>query len=337
MRRSSPILAPPPGRFRPLPERVPSPSALSFHPLTSTKSHENNEASRSVGSVGRIGVDGDFFTWPTAVPGLGRRRIGSFTPCADCSGRPRAALHATLQGKGREVVRVPYEAPIGTWARYGGVALCRPCARARAYTSTNTNGGATPTQSGPSARTSGGEAVSARPPHQELEQDPKRPTQPSAHDAPTPPTPRAFRLDPVFLQAVDASVRFRRSPKLREAAWWQAEIIACPVEELRKADAWLVTKGLHRREPHEFVHNWFARAQDEAVSEPHARRGRRESGRRDRASAGRARPGPRQPAGGRTERAGSLAMTSDEAVRRSECQDEDMLLHDVAQRRRTMQ
>src|SRR5256712_5031026 len=40
MRRSSPILAPPPQRFPPLPERAPSPSAPSFHPLTSTKSQK---------------------------------------------------------------------------------------------------------------------------------------------------------------------------------------------------------------------------------------------------------------------------------------------------------
>ena len=38
MRRSCPILAPPPQPFRPLAERVCAPSAPSFHPLTSTKS-----------------------------------------------------------------------------------------------------------------------------------------------------------------------------------------------------------------------------------------------------------------------------------------------------------
>src|SRR6266852_2068931 len=38
MRVSCPILAAPPQPFRPLPERVPAPSAPCFHPLTSTKS-----------------------------------------------------------------------------------------------------------------------------------------------------------------------------------------------------------------------------------------------------------------------------------------------------------
>jgi len=42
MRRSSLILAPPLLRFRPLPERLPSSSGASFHPLTSTKSHQLN-------------------------------------------------------------------------------------------------------------------------------------------------------------------------------------------------------------------------------------------------------------------------------------------------------
>src|SRR5712691_5773383 len=47
MRRSCPIPASPPQRFRPLPERLSAPSAPSFHPLTSTKSLH----SIAVGSV----------------------------------------------------------------------------------------------------------------------------------------------------------------------------------------------------------------------------------------------------------------------------------------------
>src|SRR6266542_2294017 len=43
MRQSCPILARPPQRFRPLPERVSSPSAACFYPLTSTKS-QNEES-----------------------------------------------------------------------------------------------------------------------------------------------------------------------------------------------------------------------------------------------------------------------------------------------------
>jgi hypothetical protein len=43
MRGSCPILDSPPQRFRPLPERVSTLSAASFHPLTSTKSLFSNE------------------------------------------------------------------------------------------------------------------------------------------------------------------------------------------------------------------------------------------------------------------------------------------------------
>jgi hypothetical protein len=43
--------------------------------------------------------------WPDELPGLGPRRVGPFDPCVDC---------------GR-----------GSWARYGGAALCCGCAIAR--------------------------------------------------------------------------------------------------------------------------------------------------------------------------------------------------------------
>jgi hypothetical protein len=45
--------------------------------------------------------------WPDALPGLGRRTIGSFDCCASCERR--------------------------SWARYGGVVLCLPCAQAEAH------------------------------------------------------------------------------------------------------------------------------------------------------------------------------------------------------------
>ena len=43
--------------------------------------------------------------WPDELPGLGPRHVGPFDPCSGC---------------GR-----------GTWARYGGVVLCCPCAIAK--------------------------------------------------------------------------------------------------------------------------------------------------------------------------------------------------------------
>ena len=42
--------------------------------------------------------------WPDALPGLGRRAVGPFDPCARCG--------------------------MGSWARYGDVVLCLPCAKA---------------------------------------------------------------------------------------------------------------------------------------------------------------------------------------------------------------
>jgi hypothetical protein len=41
--------------------------------------------------------------WPDVLPGLGPRMVGPFTACEDCG--------------------------TGSWARYGGRALCLPCAK----------------------------------------------------------------------------------------------------------------------------------------------------------------------------------------------------------------
>ena len=81
------------------------------------------------------------------------------------------------------------------------------------------------------------------------------------------PTTKPFRLDPIFLQTIARSDRFKTSAKLHDPAWWEAQFRAFPdidhIDELHKADSWLVTKGGHRSDYPAFVLNWFAKAQAE--------------------------------------------------------------------------
>lgn len=65
-------------------------------------------------------------TWPASLPGLGRHRVISFSPCRDCTVDPPADEVLNL---GTFVVAVP--GPRGTFVAFGGVPLCWRHARAR--------------------------------------------------------------------------------------------------------------------------------------------------------------------------------------------------------------
>ena len=80
------------------------------------------------------------------------------------------------------------------------------------------------------------------------------------------PTPSSiqFRINAAILSALDRSVHLGKVPKLRDPAWWQAQVRAVGhvdfAQELLKAEAYLVTKGPQLyRDKARFVHNWFAR------------------------------------------------------------------------------
>lgn len=53
------------------------------------------------------------FRWPAEIPGLGPNTLGTFARCEFCP----PGIHI---------------AAAGTWARYGGRAVCEACARLRA-------------------------------------------------------------------------------------------------------------------------------------------------------------------------------------------------------------
>lgn len=66
--------------------------------------------------------------WPEQVPGLGPRSVGPYESCVDCVAGPRV-VHTLTLAEGMEPLE--YDAPKGTWARYGQTPLCHRHAVAR--------------------------------------------------------------------------------------------------------------------------------------------------------------------------------------------------------------
>lgn len=89
-----------------------------------------------------------------------------------------------------------------------------------------------------------------------------------------PPSPSAtlsdgivFRIPASVTGALDRAPRLGSAAKLREPSWWQAHVRAFGQvdfsQEIVKAEAWLATKGEHRKDMARFLHNWLSNAAQE--------------------------------------------------------------------------
>ena len=78
---------------------------------------------------------------------------------------------------------------------------------------------------------------------------------------------RAF-VSESLLETIERTTRLSQDQRLHEARWWRAALDAYPeaqhVEEIPKAEAWLLTKGRDRKDMAAFLLNWLRKAHQDA-------------------------------------------------------------------------